>query len=412
MSTSRLIGHLDCSTGVSGDKFLGAVLDAGTPSGAFTAADLQTVLDRLAPEATVVVERVLSRGISALGVRVEAREQPSHRHWGDIRVLLGESGLPDTVITTSIRAFELLAQAEATAHDCAVDEVHFHEVGALDSILDMVGTCAGIHSLGITGLSSSHVATGWGTVATSHGVLPVPAPATVALLLDTPTVPGPSRPDGSAPGELTTPTGAALLAALASGYGACPPLTPRRIGYGAGTRDIGHPNVCRLVIGDSAPTPPGLDTENVVMLETNIDHLSGEAIAFTVDQLLAEGARDVWTSPIVMKKGRPSVTLSVLTAEEPGRDCSTGEHLAQRIVALTGTLGVRRTLLERFVATRESVVIDTAYGPVRVKIGPPYAAERIRPEADDVARIARETQRGFMDIHRELAAAAESTLLP
>jgi hypothetical protein len=412
VSTSRLIGHLDCSTGVSGDKFPGAVLDAGAPRGAFTNTDVQAVLVRLAPEATVVVERVLSRGISALGVRVEAREQPAHRHWRDLRVLLGESGLPDPVIATSVRTFELLAQAEATAHDCPVDEVHFHEVGALDSILDVVGVCAGVHALGITRLSASHVATGWGTVATSHGVLPVPAPATVALLLDTPTVPGPSRPDGSAPGELTTPTGAALLAALASGYGACPHLTPRRVGYGAGTRDIGHPNVCRLVVGDSIPAPFGLDTENVVLLETNIDHLSGEAIAFTVDQLLAEGARDAWTSPIVMKKGRPSVTLSVLAAEETGSGGTAGEHLARRVVALTGTLGVRRTPLERFVATRESVVIDTPYGTVRVKVGPPDASERVRPEADDVARIARETQRGFMDIHRELVAAAESALLP
>jgi len=407
VSNRPRFGYLDCSTGVSGDKFLGSLLDAGSVQEVFTPRDVQGILDRLAPEATVVVERGLSRGISALRVRVEANSQPAHRHWGDLRALLGESGLPDEVLQTSLRTFELLAQAEATAHDCEVDQVHFHEVGALDSILDVVGTCAGIHSLGVDVLSASAVATGWGTVSTSHGVLPVPAPATAELLIDIPVVPGPARPDGSAPGELTTPTGAALLRALATSYGACPPLTPRLIGYGAGTRDIGHPNVCRITIGDLSSGRIELESERVVLLETNIDHLSGEAISFSMEQLLAEGARDVWASPLIMKKGRPSMALSVLVAEESDSARSAGEYFAERVVSLTGTLGVRSTVVGRFTAVRDSIVVDTPYGGVRVKVGPAGADPRIRPEADDVARIARETQRGFMAVHTELTQLAE-----
>lgn len=409
MSASLSLGYIDCSTGVSGDKFLGALLDAGAHNAVFTPSDLEVLLAELAPEGRVRVERVSSHGISALSVSVETAEQPSHRSWADIRALLTDAKLPEPVRVSSLRTFELLAQAEASAHGKPADEIHFHEVGALDSILDVVGVCAGVHALGIERLIASPVATGWGTVDTSHGVLPVPAPATAALLLDVPVNPGPSRPEGGPPGELTTPTGAALLAALVSGYGPCPPLTPRLIGYGAGTRDIGNPNVCRVIVGEPAQVEPPLHRRAVCVLESNVDHLSPEAVASAAEQLMAEGALDVWTTPIMMKKGRSAVMLCVLAGAGTEAD-EVAQRFSARIVALTGSLGVRVTKVDRLEAGRESITLDTPYGAVRVKIGPEGAASRVRPEADDVARIARETQRSFVVTQQELIALAMSKL--
>ncbi|PKQ16648.1 MAG: TIGR00299 family protein [Actinobacteria bacterium HGW-Actinobacteria-7] len=406
MNEPSRLGYLDCSTGVSGDKFLGALLDVGSAGAVFTEVHLQEILDHLAVEARVNVSRVVSRGVSALSVRVDATDQPTHRSWADIRLLIESSSLPDAVREKSLSAFEVLARAEADVHGETIDDIHFHEVGALDSILDVVGVCAGVHALELDEIVASPVATGWGTVDTSHGVLPVPAPATATLLLGVPVTPGPSRRDGSAPGELTTPTGAALLSALVSAYGPCPPLTPILVGYGAGTRDIGNPNVCRLTVGVRESHDIPLERQPVGVLETNVDHLSPEAVAWAAEQLLAEGAFDVWTTPIVMKKGRSAVTLCVLVG---GGACA-GEHFAQRIVALTGTLGVRVTELERYEAPRANMRIDTPYGPVGVKQGPEGANSRLRPEADDVARIARETLRSFTDVHRELTALVEQAL--
>ncbi len=385
-----MIAYLDCSTGVSGDKFLGALLDAGS-HGAFTADDLQRVLDELAPEARVVVERVRSRGIAAVSVSVEAANQPPSRTWASIRAQLEGASLPAPVAERALAAFGELARAEALAHNTDIDSVHFHEVGALDSIMDVVGVCAGLHALGVTELIASPIAVGGGTVSTSHGVLPVPAPATAAILVGLPTVAGPTLPDGTSPGELTTPTGAALLRACAGSFGNWPAMLPQLVGYGAGTRDIGSPNVCRIAIGTPLPAI-AVEPQVVTLLESNIDHLSPEAAAFTVEQLLAEGALDAWTSPIVMKKGRSAFTLSLLVPLERA------EHFAVRIVGLTGTLGVRRRDLERLVAPREQRSATTPYGTVRFKVG----AGLVRPEADDVIRIAALEGRSFDDVEQEL----------
>jgi len=367
-----MIGYLDCSTGVSGDKFLGALLDVGTQSGEFTADDLRAIVARLAPEAVVEVERVVSRGVTATGVRVTAAPdaEPHSRTWADIRALIEAAGLPDRVRTTSLAAFEALAVAEAGVHGTDVDRVHFHEVGAIDSIVDMVGVCAGAHALSIDRLVVSAVAVGSGTVETAHGTLAVPAPATAALLIGVPILGGPAT------GELTTPTGAALLSALADEYGPLPALTIERIGTGAGTRDIGCPNVCRLSVGRTAA---GLTPEAVVVLATNIDHLSAEQLAYAAEELLAAGALDVWQTPIVMKKGRLAVTLSVLT------DGSSAATTAAHLVALTGSLGVRVAPHQRLISMRDVVVVETPWGPASVKMG----AGRVRPEHDDVSRIAR-----------------------
>lgn len=411
MTAGARIGYLDCSTGVSGDKFLGALLDVGASDGTFTGRHVQELLDVLAPEARLVERRTSTGGISAIGVNVEATEKPRARDWSSIRTLLATSALPEPVRDTATEVFSALAVAEARAHGCAVEEVHFHEVGALDSILDVVGVCAGVHALGISQLFASEIATGWGTVDTSHGTLPVPAPATAALLLGVPVVTGPARRDGSSPGELTTPTGAALLTVLAGGgFGPCPPMTPSAIGYGAGTRQIDSPNVCRVTIGVASTSAIELHDQNVTVLETNIDHLSPEAVAVAAEQLLAEGALDVWTSPVVMKKGRSAFVLSVLALTHADSARPGAPQLAERIVALTGTLGIRRLEVERLAAAREVVTVDTEYGAVRIKVGPAGAMARIRPESADVASIARRTGRAYRDIESELIAIAESRL--
>ncbi len=401
-----MIGYLDCSTGVSGDKFLGALLDIGMSDGRFTADHLAELLGTLVPEASVEVRRVCSGGVSAVGISVSPAGDPPPRTWASIRALLDSAGLDELVRDAAVACFSRLAEAEASVHGSTPDEVHFHEVGAADSILDVVGVCAGVVALGIDRLVVSDVATGWGTVATSHGVLGVPAPATAQLLLGVPVVPGPPMPDGSPPGELTTPTGAALLAGLGAEFGPCPPIVPRAVGYGAGTREIGSPNVCRLTLGEPTTPAPVLATGEVVLLETNLDHLAPEQTAFVAEQLLGEGALDVWLAPVVMKKGRAAVVLSVLATPDAA------EHTAERIVALTGTLGVRSTRIERFEAEREVLEVVSPWGGhVRVKLGPRGAAHRIRPEHDDVARIARERGLAYGVVRDEIVAAAEKQLV-
>jgi uncharacterized protein (TIGR00299 family) protein len=383
---SERIAYLDCSTGVSGDKFLGALLDAGSVSGDFTPEHLRAIVAGLAPEAVVTVERVLSHGVSATSVRVSSGGDPPHRHWGDIERLLVEAQTLDELIrAAALDAFARLAEAEADIHGVSLGKVHFHEVGAIDSIVDIVGVCAGVHALGIERLLASPIAVGSGTVTTSHGVLPVPAPATAALLRGVPTVPG------AAAGELTTPTGAALIATLVSDFGAMPPLTADLLGYGTGTRDIGMPNICRLTVGAALATA-ATHLEPVVLLESNIDHLPPEELAFAAEELLSAGALDVWQTPIVMKKGRSAVMLSVLA------DPDAADSLAERFIALTGSLGVRRHGIERSCAPREIREVGTPWGAVRVKIG----AGRVRPEHDDVARIAREQHLPYHAVGREI----------
>jgi len=392
-----MIGHLDCSSGVSGDKFLGAILDVGTRLAeqgrpGFTAADLQALVAKLAPEARVHVERTASYGIGAIGVRVVAEGQPHSRTWTDVRSLLQDSDLDEAVRAPALRAFEALAVAEAHVHGKTPDSVHFHEVGAIDSITDVVGVCAGLHALGIERLISTPIAVGWGTVETSHGTLPVPAPATAELLAAEERIPVVS---GSAGGEMTTPTGATLVGTLVAAFGPVPPMHVIAQGFGSGTRDIGSVNVCRLLVGRPMEGGASAETarDQAVVIETNIDHLTAEQLAFVAEELLGEGALDVWQTPIVMKKGRAAVMLSVLT--EP----ASAESFARRIVDLTGSLGVRFLSTDRLVAERAVHGVQTPWGLAHVKVG----AGRVRPEHSDVARITRRTGRPFDEVAREIA---------
>ncbi|HEY3317624.1 MAG TPA: nickel pincer cofactor biosynthesis protein LarC [Coriobacteriia bacterium] len=402
-----MLAYLDCSTGISGDKFLGALIDAGYSLDRLTSA--LALLDL--PPHELVLEWVTRGGVSAAHIGVESDHEPSARTWRDIRDLLTHSALPDRVREAALSAFGLLAEAEAKVHGVPVDDVHFHEVGALDSIVDIVGVADGLAALEVDELVVSPVATGFGTVETEHGTLPVPAPATAELLVGVPAF------TGGIEGELTTPTGAALVSAFATGFGPMPIATPVATGYGAGSHELPVPNIARVTLAERAqdvaepslqPAPEEAQsrvrTEVVAVLETNLDSLTPEHLAFACERLLEEGALDVWRTPVVMKKGRAGVVLSVMV--EPERT----ERFSALVMELTGTLGVRRMLLDRDVAPRFIATVDTRYGPVRVKVTTLGGERRVRPEHDDVAAIARREALPYDEVARTVTAEAEAVL--
>jgi hypothetical protein len=367
-----VIAYLDCSTGVSGDKFLGALVDAGF--------DIRLLRHALAdmglPAVEVAIGRRTSHGFSVVGVTVTEPGAP-RRSWATLRPLIEDADLPDPVRARAIAALLALAEAEARVHGVAVEDVHFHEIGAADTIADVVGVVLGLHHLGIEHLTASPVAVGSGTVATEHGVLPVPAPATTLLLEDTPVV------AGTATGELTTPTGAALLRACADVSGPLPAMTLRLVGTGCGTRDIGQPNVCRLLLGE--PLVEALGHEGVTVLETNIDHLTPEELAVAAQRLRDAGALDVWQTSILMKKDRAGVLLSARAPD----DVAAG--LAERMIAETGTLGVRMLPASRRLVERDVTEVVTSLGTARFKVAVlPDGTRALRVESDDAARIAAE----------------------
>jgi len=372
-----VIAHLDCSTGVSGDKFLAALVDAG-----FGAEALRAGLAPLGLADAVNVVSRPSHGIAARGIDVdEVAGLPVHT-WAGIRDFIATCALPEQPRARALKTLGVLAEAEAAVHGVATDDVHFHEIGAADTIVDVVGVALGLDALGIEHLTCTPVALGSGTVATAHGTLPVPAPATARLLEGVPCY------GGEVPGELTTPTGAALLRAFADAFGPVPAMTVRAIGSGAGTRDTGVANVARLLVGEpleaaaAAPDVSGVTLEEIVVLETNIDHLSPEALAHAAERVLASGALDVWQTPIVMKKGRLAVLLSALALPEEAA------AVAARIVAETGSLGVRIAPTRRYAVPREVATVETSFGSVRVKTWELDGAFGLRAEHDDVARIA------------------------
>ncbi len=392
-----MILHLDCFSGVSGDKFLAALLDAGVPERVPLEALSALGLD----DVFLGVEKVSRRGITATAISV--RWKPSHpdRTWKGIRSLLGSSSLPERVKHDAARVFSLLAEAEATVHGTAIDSVHFHEVGAVDSIVDIVGSVACLAELGPAKISCSAVALGSGTVETEHGTLPVPAPATALLLEGIPCY------AGTEASEMTTPTGAALVRALATSFGPMPPMIPVRVAYGAGSRDPATPNVLRLILGEPVATDAFSTDEAVSVLEANVDDATPEQLAYATEQLLSEGALDVWQTPIVMKKGRSAVTVSAMV---PPADAA---RLSLRLAELTGSLGVRRTRTDRLVVSRKTLTLTTSLGEVRMKVSGEGHALRYRPEYEDCARIARATGMPLDSVMRVAAhEAAEAEEVP
>ena len=282
-------------SGIAGDMTMGALLDAGADLNFVVATLKQLDIDGWALSA----ERVERKGIDATRAIVDAPEQHHHRHWSDIRELLESSSLPDRVKTRSLAVFETLAVAEGKVHGVPAEDVHFHEVGALDAIVDIVGSCAALESLDIDEIASGPVAVGVGTITAAHGVLPNPPPAVVNLLEAIPTI------GVDVDLELTTPTGAAIIKALATIVGAMPDMTIRCSGYGAGSRDLSdRANVTQVIIGSLTPAAAQAsdETEPVVELSTNLDDVTGEQLGHAIGELMAAGALDAWVTPIVMKK--------------------------------------------------------------------------------------------------------------
>lgn len=367
-----MIAFLDCTTGVSGDKFLGALIDAG-----FDPAEIKQALSRMGLQGVHFgAASVVSNGIAGMAVSV-SEPHAAHRSHPELRELLLHAPAPEHARTRAVAGFDALVQVEAHVHGVIAEQVHLHEIGAADTLVDLLGIALGLEALEIDRVIASPVAVGSGAVITSHGKLPVPAPATAELLEGVPIEAGPAS------GELTTPTGAAALKAFVDGFGPVPPMVLRRVGVGCGSRDLGVPNVCRLLVGEPIESQPESDT--VILLESNIDHLTPEELAIAAHNLLSAGALDVWQAPIAMKKGRLGVMLCALAhpLDAP--------RLADLFMAETGTLGVRAIPADRRVAQREVNEIATSLGSARFKVATlPSGERRIAVESDDAARIARE----------------------
>ena len=360
-----------CFAGIAGNMALGALVDAG--------ADLELIERELVALPvggwTLEAEPVLRAGLAATYVRVRVRETQVVRTYSHIVGLITEARLPDRARARALATFERLGTVEGRLHRRPLSQVHFHEVGSTDAIIDIVGTCLALELLGVDEVRSSPVAQGTGMVSTSHGALPVPAPAVVGLLADA----GAPTYGTAVPMELTTPTGAALLAALCTEWGEMPALSVSATGFGAGSREIdGMPNVTQVVLGTAA-TDDEDPAQPVLVLEANLDDVTGEILGTTLASLLAAGALDAWITPVTGKKGRPAHVVSVLC--EPSSMAGLRRVLADE----TGTLGMRATAWQRWPARREMATVDVGGYPVRVKKGP----RRIKAEHDDATRVAR-----------------------
>ncbi len=384
--------YIDPFCGVAGDMLLAALLDAGLEEG-----PLRSVLRALPITGYEIdVRREKRRALAATRLVVTpgpAADGP-HRHLADVEEIVRRADLPPGADGRALAVFRRLAEAEAKVHGTTPDRVHFHEVGGVDSIVDIVGTCTGLALLGVERIVCGPVPLGSGTIETAHGRLPVPAPATVELLKGVPTRPGEEQ------GELTTPTGAALVSTLADAFGPSPPMTIEAVGYGAGSRQGERlPNVVRVLLGPSAAAE-GADADAVWLLEANLDDATGETLGAAAEALFEAGALDVWMTPATMKKGRPGVVLSCLAP--PSR----WAEVERDMFSHTATFGVRRTLVERTKLRRGPVTVATPYGQVRVKVGRRGGRTvAARPEYEDCRRLAREAGVPFLKVFEAALAA-------
>ncbi|HVL91321.1 MAG TPA: nickel pincer cofactor biosynthesis protein LarC [Actinomycetota bacterium] len=389
------VAYFDCFSGVAGDMTLGALIDAGVPLDEIEAGLAKLPIEPFELEVT----RVERLGISAIGVRVRAADTGVLRTYAAVRALIEQAELAERPKELALTIFRRLAEAEAKVHGKEVSRVAFHELGSVDTLVDIVGASIALDLLGIEEVHASAVATGMGMIRTDHGIYPVPGPAVVELLKGAPMY---SR---GIPTELVTPTGAAILAATARSFGDMPQIRVKTVGYGAGTRELEIPNVLRVIVGEMVadeqfgPVP-------AVVLESNIDDMNPELYEYVLERLFSVGAQDVWTTPIVMKKGRPAVTLSIL--------CGPAEEQAVREVLFseTTTLGLRRRAVEKWMLPREVITVQVEGGTVRVKVARAFGGRvtGASPEYADCVRVAREAQRPLKDVYAEAAAAARALL--
>ena len=382
------VAWFHCFAGIAGDMALGSLVDAGADL-----LELERMLDRLPIGGwSLEFEPVLRNGLAATRAIVTARGDGVVRTFPHVMGILEEARLPDGVRDRAVAAFSLLAEVEGRLHRRPSSQVHFHEVGGHDTIVDIVGTASALELLGVSTVSASPVATGLGMVRSAHGLLPNPSPAVVALLEGIPT-------EGRDVGvELTTPTGAAMLAAWGSTFGAMPAMTIESSGFGAGARELDDlPNCTQVVIGVPAASRHGSsfgEAQQLVQLEANLDDVTGETLAHAVAALLEDGALDAWVTPVLMKKGRPGQVVSALC------DPALVGDIRRRLERETGSFGVRAHTVERWAARRELHEVEVDGYLLRVKVSP----GRVKVEHADAARIAGRTGRPV----REVAARAEA----
>ena len=377
--------YLECAMGAAGDMLMGALYELCPEKEKFLR-DMNALL----PGVTVAAERVTRQGIAGTHMRVLIRGQEEghhhehehhhhheHRSLSDIEAMIGGFALPEAVRENARRVYALIAQAESEAHGVEVREVHFHEVGALDAVMDVTGVCCLLHLLGAEKVCASTVTVGSGTVRTAHGLLPVPAPATARLLTGVPVA------AGDIEAELCTPTGAALLRTFAEAWGPMPDGVVRGCGCGCGTKDFPRANCLRAFLVDTQDRAEG-PNDAVTELKANIDDMTGEELGFAMDRLLEAGALDVSYAPVYMKKNRPGVVLTCLCRP------ADGDRLAAEMLRYTGTFGVRRTDCARYALTVSRETAETVYGPVSRKTGTGYGLVKSKPEYDELAKIAGE----------------------
>jgi uncharacterized protein (TIGR00299 family) protein len=383
------VAWFHCFAGIAGDMALGACLDAGAPVD-----EVVGILERLPIGGWALeTELVMRGGLAATKAEVKAKPDGITRTYGHIAGLIEEARLPERVRERAQRVFRLLAETEGRLHRRPTAAVHFHEVGGVDAIVDIVGTCAALETLGVDEVSASTVRVGTGMVRTSHGMLPNPSPAVVDLLKEAPVV------GLDVTTELTTPTGAALLAGLCSGYGPMPPMRLVCSGFGAGTKELGTlPNLVQIAVGEQAAAE-ATSGQPLALLEANLDDVSGEVVAHAVDALLSGGALDAWTAHVTMKKGRPGVVLSALA------NLSDAPRLRDLIAHETGTLGVRVSVVDRWPFARQTDEVEVEGLPVRIK----RTARRVKVEYEDAARVARRTGLPLREVVSRAEAEARRT---
>ena len=384
--------YFDCFAGASGDMMVGALLDLGL--------ELEILKRELASldlkDYEISASRVKRSRIAAtkFEVRTGAAPQPA-RHLSNIAAIIDNSALSDRVRRMSLNAFERLAEAEAKIHGTTIDKVHFHEVGAIDSIIDIVGAMIGFDRLGVEWFFSSPLRLGYGSIRTEHGLMPVPAPATAELLRGAPVY------AGEIEGEFVTPTGAAIIVSLCEEFSQLPPLKISRTGYGAGSRDPeGFPNAMRMILGDLTEGGLRPSPEKVTVIETNIDDMNPQIYGYVIERALALGALDAFLTPVQMKKDRPATLLTVLCEAEK-RDL-----LIDMLLAETSTLGVRYMEANRRVLDRIIEYVETRYGRVRIKVARQGGRTlHFHPEYEDCLKLAEESCVPLIEVQTEAAAA-------
>jgi len=380
------IAYLDTISGIAGDMTMAAFVSAGLPLD-----ELSAELKKLSIGGFELMGSHVQRsGISAVHIDVVVSHEPHyHRHLKDIQSIIIQSALPDRVKERAQSVFSTIAKAEAKVHNTTIEKVHFHEVGALDSIVDIVGTAICLELLGVQCVYSSPVKLGsGGFIDTEHGKMPIPTPATVEILKDYPTI------LTDIPFELTTPTGAAIIKSLSSGVLTMEHLKIESIGYGAGTKEFdGVPNLLRVFVGE---LPQTYENDELVMVETNIDNMNPEIYPYVLERLLAAGAHDAYIIPIIMKKGRPGILFSVLTSR------SAIEAIIDIMFRETTTLGLRIQPVERRKLTRSQREVQTSFGFVKAKVISVSGQERLVPEFEECKRLAKERGLPLLEIYNEL----------